>query len=173
MAYDNIRVLDRDDADRYLELRLEALLQDPDAFGSTYEENMQNSLEELLHQYKQRLVPTEKSFTVGAFYEATLISAASILRQEMIKFNHKATLLAVYTSPDYRGKGIGKAVLYAVIEHAKKLEGLEQITLSVLKSNKSAKKLYESEEFKIFGSEKQAIKYKNRYQDELHMKLFL
>ncbi|MCH2038853.1 MAG: GNAT family N-acetyltransferase [Rickettsiales bacterium] len=56
----------------------------------------------------------------------------------------QSEITALFISPDYRGKGIGKELLEFVL---KKLSG--NITLNIAKSNKPAKQLYEQYGFKV------------------------
>lgn len=59
------------------------------------------------------------------------------------------------------------------IKTAKDMEGIEQINLTVVTSNESAKKLYTSLGFEVFGEEKRALKIDNTYFDEEYRVLFL
>lgn len=56
---------------------------------------------------------------------------------------------------------------------SKRYSGIEQIYLTVVTTNESAKRLYSSFDFEIFGTEKHALSYNNTYFDEDHMVLFL
>jgi len=60
-----------------------------------------------------------------------------------------------------------------IINKAKELEGIEQLNLTVVTTNTSAKRLYASLGFEVFGTEKRALKVGQRYVDEDYMVLFL
>lgn len=79
----------------------------------------------------------------------------------------------MYVKPEKRGNGIGKNLLLTVIENAKNIDGIEQIYLTVVTSNVSAKQLYSSSGFRVFDKDKRALKMNNKYYDEEHMILFL
>nr|WP_283942835.1 GNAT family N-acetyltransferase [Paenibacillus konkukensis] len=69
--------------------------------------------------------------------------------------------------PQFRGRGLGKTLLIALIERAtKECEGLEQIHLTVVSNNKSAKRLYVSLGFEVYGVEPYALKSDEQYFDE-------
>ncbi|WP_240510186.1 GNAT family N-acetyltransferase [Virgibacillus profundi] len=63
--------------------------------------------------------------------------------------------------------------LVEVIQKAGDLGVIEQIYLTVVTTNASAKRLCSSFGFKVFGTEKNALKYNDTYFDEYHMVLFL
>jgi RimJ/RimL family protein N-acetyltransferase len=164
----DIRLLKPLDAENYRNFRLEALRNNPESFGSSYEEEKENPIE----TYKGRF-QSDESFTFGAFENEKLIGVATLVKENKLKLKHKANIFAVYVSPEKRGIGIGKCLMVKAIKKAKDLEGLEQIYLTVVTTNESAKKLYYSLGFEIFGREKRALKLDNTYFDEEHMVLFL
>ncbi|MGO0061243.1 N-acetyltransferase family protein [Brevibacillus fluminis] len=165
------RVLDAADAEHYVALRLEALRTNPEAFLVTYEESVAD--DNLLAVYRSRLMPTPLSFTMGAYRGEDLVGMATLIRSDREKIRHKASLVAVYTTPGERGKGVSKMLLSAMIEKAREWEGVEQITLTVASENVPAVKLYRSLGFEWFGTEKKAMLHQGVYADEDYMKLML
>ena len=59
----------------------------------------------------------------------------------------------IATHPDYRRQGYGKAIVQALVKHAK-MNGLDSISLEVRESNRAAIDLYTKEGFKIEGKRK-------------------
>ena len=59
----------------------------------------------------------------------------------------------IATHPHYRRQGYGKAIVQALVKHAK-LNGLDSISLEVRESNRAAIDLYTKEGFKIEGKRK-------------------
>lgn len=165
----NIRVLTKENADIYLQLCIEGLTQNPEAFGSSYEDIMKQ--ENPVEAIAKRLDNPEK-FTIGAFHEEELIGIATLEIKPLVKQEHKAKIGSVYVSPKARGLGAGRALIETIIENAPRLD-IEQIMLNVVSGNKPAKKLYESLGFQTFGVEERALKYNGQYWDEEHMMLFL
>ena len=79
--------------------------------------------------------------------------------------------LGISVRKDYRGKGIGEALMKATIE---KCRGkFEVIELSVLAHNRRAKRLYEKLGFRTYGTMKYALKRGGRYyaDDLMYLKL--
>lgn len=53
-----------------------------------------------------------------------------------------------------------------LVKRAKEFNGLEQINLTVISDNTLAKNLYESVGFKVYGTERNALKSGELYWDE-------
>lgn len=164
-----IRMLNKQDAEAYQTIRLEALRVNPEAFGSTYEREAAFTVEEI----GRRIAPEAGKFTLGAFEEDRLIGIVTFFRDNGPKTKHKANLYGMYVSADCRGKGIGGKLLDTLIKEARQLDGVEQITLTVVQDNERAKALYVNSGFVVFGIEKNALKVEEIYYDEAWMVYFL
>lgn len=120
---------------------------------------------------------TADSFTVAAVDTATgrWLGVVSFAREgdTREKLRHKGLLFRMYVSADSAGKGIGRALIQAVIDRARRLPNLEQINLTVIASNERAVRLYTSFGFVPFSREERAIKYNGTYFDEMTMALRL
>ncbi len=79
----------------------------------------------------------------------------------------------MYVSKEFRGQGIAKKLIEVVVLRAKTIPGIEQINLTVIQNNETAKALYKKAGFVTFGSEVNAIKWKGRYFTEDQMVLHL
>lgn len=165
-----VKILTSDDAERYWELRLEALQQNPEAFATSYEEAIKR--ENAVQQTSDRL-KAEGNYTFGAFHNDELIGMVTLLTKQSSKMGHKAAILAMYVTPEKRRLGAGQALLIRAIEQAKHLETTEQLDLAVVTNNHSAKNLYSSLGFEVYGTERRAMKFNGNYYDEDLMVLFL
>ncbi|WP_409288256.1 GNAT family N-acetyltransferase [Peribacillus sp. SCS-37] len=163
-----IKRLVKEDAGIYKPLRLEALRNNPEAFGSSYEEEKGLPLEVTERRFSQ-----ENSFTFGAFEENRLIGSVSLVRETKRKFQHRASIFAMYVQKEYRRKGAGRKLMEAAIGKARSLEGLEQLLLTVVSSNAGAKNLYAGLGFTVYGEDKRALKLEAEYFDETLMVLYL
>ncbi|MBI1272445.1 GNAT family N-acetyltransferase [bacterium] len=170
-----LRLLLAKDAAVYSALRLRALKEEPGAFGGSYEESKSLSLEEV----RDRIVESENAFVVGAFQKdsQSMVGMAGFFRRRGLKLRHKGEIWGMYTAPEVRGQGLGRALLNEVIERAFAMPGLEEILITVVVGNKEASKLYESVGFVQYGIEARALMLKegNReeYYDESLMSLRL
>ncbi|WML52247.1 GNAT family protein [Neobacillus sp. PS3-12] len=159
----NIRVLNESDAKLYQELRLRALKITPEAFGSTYEREVKFTLETVV----DRLKPIEDKFVLGAFDDSNLlVGIVAFVRESGLKTAHKGNVYGMFVAPEMQGKSLGKSLLIELIRKAKNCNGLEQINLTVVSENETAKKLYKSLGFKVYGVERNALKFKGQYFDE-------
>jgi ribosomal protein S18 acetylase RimI-like enzyme len=156
------------DADKYQEIRLEALQTNPEAFASSYEEEEMYSLE----RFRSRL-QDDHSYTFGAYEQDKLVGVVSLVVEQKNKIKHRANIYAMYVKPDSRGNGIAKNLMVEAVKVANRLKGIEQVYLSVVSSNEPAKRLYQSIGFKIYGLDKRAIKIDDDYFDEELMVLYL
>lgn len=165
-----IRILSSwEDAEKYRGIRLESLKNSPESFASSYEEERDFSVEELLTQMQ-----LNDSFTYGAFEKSELVGIITLYKDELNKLSHRAHIGSMYVSPSKRSSGIGKVLMEEAINKAKEIEGVEQVYLAVVSTNKPAKKLYSSLGFEVFGSEKKGLKLDNNlYFDVDFMILYL
>ena len=164
-----VRRLTEDDLDAVLALRLRALTDNPEAFGSTYEETLARGNDWM----RQRLCANEsETFYLGAF-EENLIGMVAFYREEASKTHHKGYVVSMYVAPESRGLGAGKALMQALIGRVRQIEGLEQLHLAVVTTNQVAYQLYRSLGFEVYGTEPKALKSGGEYWDEYLMVLRL
>ncbi|OKP67146.1 acetyltransferase [Paenibacillus sp. P3E] len=158
-----IRILTSADAEIYRELRLQSLLQNPEAFLSSYESESKISMVTT----RIRLEPSDDNFTLGAFdAEEKLVGIVTLFRESRPKIRHKAHVYSVYVDPCARKQGVGRVLMLELIKRAKQVPGLEILNLTLTSTNLSAKRLYESLGFIRYGTEPRAMKLGVDYQDE-------
>ena len=158
-----IRKLTEEDIDALWNLRLRALQDNPEAFGSTYEETLQRGKE----SYRQRLrQPRTETFFIGAFEGESLVGMVGFFQESGTKGQHKGYIISMYTTPEQRGRGIGKALVSEAIAQARMIPGLEQLLLAVVTTNTAARRLYRSLGFEVYGLEPRALKQGDQYWDE-------
>jgi ribosomal protein S18 acetylase RimI-like enzyme len=164
-----IRVLGPDDAAAFQRVRLQALLVDPVAFASSYEEERDTPIAIVA----ERLRPLPDRAIVGAFDGGRLIGVAAWHREEMRKLRHKGFVWGVFVSETHRRRGVARALMRAVIAHARGADGIRQVNLVAHDGNHAAIALYESLGFAIYGREPAAICVDGLLHDDVHMSLRL
>ncbi|HDR7612955.1 TPA: GNAT family N-acetyltransferase [Bacillus mycoides] len=165
-----IRLLTKEDAEQYWDLRLQALQVNPEAFVTTYEEavRQENPLERVASN-----LTSNTSCTFGAFNEENqLIGVVTLLTEEKEAYKHKGHIVAMYVDAQNRRNGLARELIANAIQRAREIE-LEQLNLGVVSTNEPAKKLYRSMGFKTYGIEKRALKMNGVYSDDEYMMLFL
>lgn len=162
-----IRKLTKDDAEDYSHIRLEALYNNPDSFGTIYHEEAIKTIDE----FRDRIPVDNNNFILGCYEDKELIGIVAFHQEERIKVRHKAYIRSMYVQQKDREKGIGKLLLNELIERAKAIKEIEILLLDVVTNNRAAKQLYLSFGFQIYGIEKMAYKFNNQYFDMESMSL--
>lgn len=147
----------------YRAIRLTALQLDPDAFGSTYEVEAARPLTWFEDATRNLAI-------FGAYADERIVGMIGFGRHAGAKIQHKGFLWGMFVHPSLRRHGVGAALLHAAIDHASPV--VEQITLSVVTTNRSAIALYEKFGFTTYGREIRALKVDGNYADELLMVRF-
>lgn len=160
-----IRKLEGKDALEYQSIRLKSLRENPEHFGSSFEEESTQKND----YFKDRLNQNH-SFVYGYFIDSVLVGIIVLVKETRIKTAHIANISAIYVDPIYRRRGIAKTLIQAAINKANE-EKIERIRLTVNKNNTPAIRLYETFGFKIYGVEPQGLKIKNNYYDIIEMNL--
>ncbi len=169
MAEIVVRTLEAADAAVYRECRLAQLDAVPDAFGESTEESARVPLEAIAAKLGGS---SDEGCVIGAFDGGALVGTAGWFRLRETKTRHKGKVWGVYVAAPYRGRGIGRRMVRALVD-ASATAGIEQLTLSVSANQTAARRLYEAMGFEKIGCEPRALKIGERYVDEELMLLRL
>ncbi|WP_053366443.1 GNAT family N-acetyltransferase [Bacillus sp. FJAT-27245] len=163
-----IRKLTLNDAAKYRTTRLEALRSHPEAFGSSYEEELEYPL-----SFFEERFSNGPAVTFGAFIEDELAGTVTLFPETKKKFKHRVSLVAMYVAPKFRRAGVGKNLVNALLDYTRKLEGVTHVYLAVTSTNMPAKKMYESLGFVTYGVDQSALKIDDKLYSEDLMVLAL
>lgn len=163
-----IRPLTVADARAFWDLRLSGFQTDPAAFGRSWEESHGLPFDEVTAMMAERTTPPYQMI-LGAFEGEILVGMMGFRRMNTLKERHKAHLWGVIVHPDWRGQGIGGALLDDLLGRAAQMAGLRQIQLQVTAENPASVALYRSRGFTVFGEEPEALFVDGRYYTDLHM----
>lgn len=124
-----------------------------------YPEEIERSLEDE-EKFLEKSLNSETDLMVSAFIGEELVGNAGITSAGIYqKIGHRA-IFGVSVKKKYWGKGIGWALLQAILKEAGKM-GYDQIELNVFSDNKSARALYKKAGFEEWGCIKNAFRLKN------------
>ncbi len=162
MVQPAVRLLSAEDAAAYRRVRLQALREHPEAFGSSAEDFAVQPLGDVA----DRLGSQSERFSIfGAFVGGELVGLVGFGRDGGLKVRHRGGIYQMYVTPEQRGKGLGWLLLEYAVSHARQLSGLEEINLAVTVGNDSARRLYERFGFLFSHREPRYIKIDDRYYD--------
>lgn len=168
----NIRIerLQPQDAEQLFRLRRTALLEERFAFLSSPEDDLAASTAAVRDQLS---TTADHAAVFGAFDGEELIGMVGLTRNRPIKAAHRACIWGVYVKPEYRKKGTGAQLLGATVEHARQMDGVALVYLSVSEKTPNAKRLYEAVGFVVWGLEPDCIRYAGESASEYHLALRL
>ncbi|MBI5256042.1 MAG: GNAT family N-acetyltransferase [Burkholderiales bacterium] len=166
----DVRPLQSPDAPAYRALMLEGYTLAPDAFTSTAQERAVLPLD----WWQRRLAdPGGLGQAFGAFHDGVLVGSVALEYAAKPKTRHKGHVIGMYVAAPGRGRGAGRALLQAAIQHARQRPGVRLLTLTVTEGNAPALRLYEAAGFVTFGVEPMAIHTGSEYKAKVHMALLL
>lgn len=162
-----IRRLTPEDAPQYRTMMLEAYGRHPDAFTSSVPERASLPLSWWETRLKAEVQPAD--MVLGAFNGARLAGVVGLSFETREKARHKAHLFGMYVPSEFRKAGIGKALVLAVLQNARKRPGVKLVQLTVTQGNDAAQGLYERCGFVPFGIEPLAIAVGDEFVAKVHM----
>jgi GNAT superfamily N-acetyltransferase len=163
-----IRRLEPGDAPALAALRLEALEREPLSFGSSVEDDRFRSPEFVVAV----LGAGSEQAVFGSFEGEDLNGMVGIMRSSKNKERHRADVWGMYVAPRARNRGIGAALLAAVVQQAREWD-LDQVHLGVTDAAPAAQRLYLRAGFRTWGVDPRALCWGGRFVDEHHLVLEL
>lgn len=141
---------------------LGAYEESPTAFTSTLAER-----EPLAMSWWERRLETD--IVLGAFDARRLVGVAGLRPERRERTDHKALLFGMFVERTHRGRGVGRALVDAVLDHARSMPAVRVVQLTVTDSNAAAVRLYEASGFVRFGTEPHAVQTDDGFLTKLHL----
>ena len=166
----SIRALRDADLPAYKALRDHALAHHEEAFTS----DAPTEALRAAASYAGRLgADGNASFTLGALRGDRLVGAITCERDPRSKVHHIGHVVGTMVHADEMRRGVGAALLDALIARAAADDELQQLTLTVTAGNDAAERLYARAGFVRYGTLQRAIRVGERFLDKHHMVLNL
>jgi ribosomal protein S18 acetylase RimI-like enzyme len=152
----------------YKELRLDALKENTESFGDSFEESVRHHDDE----WKKEL-ENPKSYILVARDYGKVFGMVAGYQEDNLKMRHMAYVWGVYVRHAQRRQGIGRKLMEALISEFSSNKEIEKIDLNVNTSQLPAVRLYEKLGFAIAGTLHKELKVDGKYFDEHVMEKFL
>ena len=159
------KILTPTDAEAFQAIRLRGLKECPEAFASSYEEEIDNPISKV----QSRLETNEQSLIFGAFDSARLVAVVGLARETMRKYSHKAFVWGMYVAAEARQAGTGASILQFALAHAADKMKVRQVTLGANTKNIAAVALYKKLGFEQYGIERDFMFVDGVFHDEYQM----
>lgn len=172
MSEVRIITLDPERWAEYRALRLQGLRHDPAAFGSSYEE----SVDQPEAFWRGRLEEARRkveNMTLFAEVDGQLMGTMGVYRPARLKTRHVGTVYGVYVDPAARGRGIARQLMRALLDEVHLNPEIEKLELTVNTENPAALALYRHFGFEVVGTYHRSLKIGERYYDEYLMENLL
>lgn len=167
-----IRAIVAEDVEAFRALRLRALREHPEAFGSDYQTQSAFPPEFWQARVSSNLANPDQIVFVATDGDE-LLGMTGIRRQhDSPKTMHNAGIWGVYVAPEARGHGLADRLLAACRDWARTV-GVRLIRLGVVVDNASALACYRRCGYREYGRDPKAISWQGRDYDELLMVLEL
>ena len=140
-----LRRLRTRDAAEFQQLRLAAIAEAPEAFGTSLEEERAKNV----RTYQRDLARRGKNhhdFILGAYHpslDGALIGVVGFFHKKK-KTRHKGLFWGMYVVPEHRRVGLGRALIAEAMSECRAISELEMLQISVVTSNPGAQALYEA-----------------------------
>ncbi|NTU47102.1 GNAT family N-acetyltransferase [Candidatus Roizmanbacteria bacterium] len=157
---------------KYRDIRIESLQNEPTAFLSSPEE--EEKLDEQIWINNLKKSSNQQGFTLLFAKDGNqVIGMVAGFWGGREKIKHIAHIYGTYVNPAYRGKGVGRLLMQAVIDKFKSIPEVEKVKIEVNAQNISAFTLYQKMGFKIIGKAEKELKINGVYYDEILMEQFV
>lgn len=145
----------------YRDLRLEAVCNNPEAFGTTYEEELLTTEQEWRYRLSHNMLFARSTNRIVGMIGAVLSSTQ--------KRKHSALVISFYVSPEFRNQGVGAKLLSAIIDHLKVLDYVKIVMLYVTTKQLEVINLYKKFKFHIHGVLENAYMQNGVFYDQFIM----
>lgn len=155
--------LSKDDWQKYRDIRLLALKSDPDAFASSYDEEIALSEE----NWRNRI-----NNMYFAICDEQIAGLVGLLKNDTLALKHCGHIVSLWVKPEMRGFGIAQMLMQKMQKIAPSL-GLKKLILEVTTTKHAAISLYKKMGFREVGIQEKHLFKNGKYLDEFIMEYII
>ena len=152
-----------EDLETFRAVRIKALTESPEAFGTTLERALQRDLESWRIQLESTVAGNQRN-TQLAFAGLDCVGLAALYEKQNIP--REGEILMMWVAPRQRGTGIAKGLLENLLDWSRETE-FNRVTLAVTESNQRAIQFYKTFGFSEFGGKVEIDTDRNLYGIEM------
>ena len=149
-------------------MRLRGLSEYPQAFTSSVEEEATRPLDWSVQRLTEAPQRPNDVF-LGGFVAGQLQGLVGLQGRYRPKERHNATVVGLFVAPEASGRGLGRALMQALLACARARPELLQLDLTVTEGNAAALALYDSLGFTVYGVLPRAVRVDGRDYAKIHM----
>lgn len=168
----NITTLSPEDWAKYRQFRLDASKQDSNAWGLTYEEELEYT-DDWWREQLEKAANKEGNWIYFAQVGDEIVGVVASNRIKKTKMNHIAHIHSVSVKKEFRGQGIASKLMQKLLESIKEDQKILIAQMGVSASQEGAVALYQKFGFKIVGRREKVFHNGEYYFDEILMEKFL
>ena len=135
----------------YKNLRLESLKEEPQAFGTSYEDALKDPDEKWIERI-ERALKEETDILYFAEDKGQVAGLMGAFFKKNEETRESGMVYGAYVRKNYRGRGIGRLLLAKVLERLAIVDGVHKARLMVSVTEKPAKRLYEHMGFEVIDT---------------------
>ncbi len=139
---------------QYKALRLQGLLEFPEAFGALYEEEVDQP-----DSFWESRLTNNRIF--GTFNNETLVGIVHFSQVSQAKTKHRGFVRGMYVDKAWQNKKVGSKLLKHVIEYAKPL--VTQLHLTCISTGTPAITFYVKHGFRMYATDPDSFFYRDYY----------
>lgn len=165
---DNIQILEASEVKLkdYRALRLEALQKEPQAFGSSYEDQ-RNAPEADWQTWLDNYKKGRRNWMIFAAINKKLIGMLGAFQTDEDVEAKTAQVIAVYVTKEERGKGASKLLLKRLLDKLTNDGQIKKLKLAVNTNQTAAVELYKSFGFEVVGKENMTLGDRKAHEEYL------
>jgi ribosomal protein S18 acetylase RimI-like enzyme len=139
--------------EQYRQIRLEALLDSPQAYSTTY----QQMVDKPDTFWQDRLINAAARKESWLLFARVNECIVGMIGAFLSNESNRAMIVSVYVSPVYRGQGVSRALMEAILNELRQNQAIQEVELTVTSGQEAAIALYRRFGFMVTNEEEEMM----------------